>query len=473
MAAEKLKRELGFRDVVLFYIVSGLSLRWIATAAASGQSAIVVWLLAWCGFFLPLAGCVLELSSRYPQEGGLYVWTREAYGDFSAFMAAWSYWMSNLPYFAAVLYFAASSLLFATPRGQQLADTNIYFLLFTVSMLALITVLNVLGLNIGKWLNNLGAVGMALPVLILIALGLLSFSRFGSATQFTLAGIVPRAHVKDLVFWSTIFFAFGGVETVSFMGEEIKNPRRVVPRSLLVAGAVITFGYLAGTVAMLVALPSSSISGLGGFMTAIDFLCRRLGVGVMVAPIALLVAISNVGAAAAYLTSTARLPFVAGINHYLPSVFGRIHPRWKTPYVAVISYGLAGILFGLLSQAGTSVKGAYDMLVSMAVITYFIPYLYLFAAMIRLHGRPSPPDAIRLPWGRRLAIPLACLGFFSTMAAIILALFPAEDERNPGAALFKIVAMTCVLLLAGVAVYRRGQRSIERAAAQGLSTNLT
>jgi amino acid transporter len=473
MAAEKLKRELGFRDVVLFYIVSGLSLRWIATAAASGQSAIVVWLLAWCGFFLPLAGCVLELSSRYPQEGGLYVWTREAYGDFSAFMAAWSYWMSNLPYFAAVLYFAASSLLFATPRGQQLADTNIYFLLFTVSMLALITVLNVLGLNIGKWLNNLGAVGMALPVLILIALGWLSFSRFGSATQFTLAGIVPRAHVKDLVFWSTIFFAFGGVETVSFMGEEIKNPRRVVPRSLLVAGAVITFGYLAGTVAMLVALPSSSISGLGGFMTAIDFLCRRLGVGVMVAPIALLVAISNVGAAAAYLTSTARLPFVAGINHYLPSVFGRIHPRWKTPYVAVISYGLAGILFGLLSQAGTSVKGAYDMLVSMAVITYFIPYLYLFAAMIRLHGRPSPPDAIRLPWGRRLAIPLACLGFFSTMAAIILALFPAEDERNPGAALFKIVAMTCVLLLAGVAVYRRGQRSIERAAAQGLSTNLT
>jgi amino acid transporter len=459
MAAEKLKRELGFRDVVLFYIVSGLSLRWIATAAASGQSAIVVWLLAWCGFFLPLAGCVLELSSRYPQEGGLYVWTREAYGEFAAFMAGWTYWMSNLPYFAAVLYFAASSLLFATPRGQHLADTNIYFLLFTITMLALITVLNVLGLNLGKWLNNLGAVGMALPVLILIVLGWLSFFHFGSATQFTLAGLVPHARVKDLVFWSTIFFAFGGVETVSFMGEEVKNPRRVIPRSLLIAGVVITLGYLAGTVAMLVALPSSSISGLGGFMTAIDYLCRRLGVGAFVAPVAILVAVSNVGAAAAYLTATARLPFVAGIDHYLPSIFGRIHPRWKTPYVALISYGLAGMLFGLLSQAGTSVKGAYDMLVSMTVITYFIPYLFLFAAMIRLQGKPSAPDAIRLPWGRRLAIPLASLGFFSTLAAIILALFPAEDEHNPAAALFKIVAMTSLLLLAGVAIYRRGQRS--------------
>src|ERR1700732_2484279 len=124
MAAERLKRELGFRDVILFYIVSGLSLRWIATAAAVGPSAIAVWVLGFCGFFLPLAACVLELSSRYPEEGGLYIWTREAYGEFAGFMAAWAYWMSNLPSFAAVLYFAASSLLFAAPGAQHLADTN-------------------------------------------------------------------------------------------------------------------------------------------------------------------------------------------------------------------------------------------------------------------------------------------------------------------------------------------------------------
>src|SRR6202043_797186 len=199
MAEEKLKRELGFRDVILFYIVSGLSLRWIATAAAAGQSAITVWGLAFLAFFLPLGGCVLELSSRYPQEGGLYIWTREAYGEFAGFMAAWSYWMSNLPYFAAVLYFAASSLLFTTPRAAYLADTNVYFLLFTIGMLAMITLLNVLGVGIGKWLNNLGAVGMGVPVVILILLGVVSFSRFGSATHFTWAGIIPRVQVRDLI----------------------------------------------------------------------------------------------------------------------------------------------------------------------------------------------------------------------------------------------------------------------------------
>ncbi len=414
MAEEKLKRELGFRDVILFYIVSGLSLRWIATAAAVGQSAITVWVLGFFGFFLPLAGCVLELSSRYPQEGGLYIWTREAYGDFAGFMAAWTYWMSNLPYFPAVLYFAASSMLFVSPRAAHLADANIYFLLFTVTMLTLITVLNVLGLGLGKWLNNLGAVGMAVPVVILILLGVVSFSRFGSATHFTFAGFLPRVQVRDLVFWSTIFFAFAGCECASFMGDEIKDARRVVPRSLVIAGVIITLSYIAGTVSMLVALPSSKISGLGGFMTAIDFLCRQLGLTALIAPIAILVGISSAGAAAAYLSSTARLPFVVGINHYLPEVFGRIHPRWKTPYVAVISYGLAGIVFGLLSQAGTSVKGAYDLLVSMALIAYFIPYLFVFAAMIRLQSRPAIPGALRLPGGKRVAIPLACVGFFST-----------------------------------------------------------
>jgi amino acid transporter len=235
----------------------------------------------------------------------------------------------------------------------------------------------------------------------------------------------------------------------------------------VIAGVIITLSYIAGTVSMLVALPSSKISGLGGFMTAIDFLCRQLGLTALIAPVAILVGISSVGAAAAYLSSTARLPFVVGINHYLPAVFGRIHPRWKTPYVAVISYGLAGIVFGLLSQAGTSVKGAYDLLVSMALIAYFIPYLFVFASMIRLQSRPAIPGALRLPGGKRVAIPLACVGFFSTFSAIILSMFPAEDERNPKAALTKILVMTIVLLASGAAVYWRGHRSVIRAAALG------
>jgi amino acid transporter len=103
---------MGVADLALFYIVTGVSLRWIATAAAMGPSSIVVWLGALLGFYFPLVTAVVELSSRYPQEGGLYVWTRQAFGPFAGFMAGWSYFTSNLPYFPSVFYFDAGNALY-------------------------------------------------------------------------------------------------------------------------------------------------------------------------------------------------------------------------------------------------------------------------------------------------------------------------------------------------------------------------
>jgi glutamate:GABA antiporter len=301
--------------------------------------------------------------------------------------------------------------------------------------------------------------GMALPVILLLVLGGLSFVRFGSATHFALKSLVPHPGVGNLVFLSTIFFAFGGCEAASFMGEEIADTRRTVPKSLLVAGAIVTVGYMAGTAAMLVALPASRIGGLGGFMTAIDYLARNLGAGALVPPTAILVALGNVGAAGAYLAAAARLPFVAGVDRYLPPVFGRVHPRWNTPYIALASYGAVAILFGILGEAGSSVEGAYDMLISMGVITYFIPYLFLFASMIRLQSRPAPVGVIRLPGGKWMAIPLASIGLASTGCTIVLSLFPASDDPNPSATLLKISIMTVLLLGAGVAIYYWSSRS--------------
>jgi glutamate:GABA antiporter len=188
-------------------------------------------------------------------------------------------------------------------------------------------------------------------------------------------------------------------------------------------------------------------------MIEIDYLARKLGAGALVAPTAILVALGNIGAAGAYLAAAARLPFVAGVDRYLPPVFGRVHPRWNTPHIALISYGAVAIFFGLLGEAGSSVEGAYDMLISMGVITYFIPYLFLFASMIRLQSRPAAATAIRLPGGKFTAIPLAVIGLASTGCTIVLSLFPAADDPNPSGTLLKISIMTVLLLGGGVAIY--------------------
>lgn len=446
-----LKRRIRFLDLTLFYVISALSLRWIATAAATGPGAITLWVFAWAAFFVPLASCVLMLSRSFPQEGGLYVWTRIAFGDFAGFIAGWTYWMSNLPYFPAVLYFAAGSFLFASNHGRGATEgSRIYYMLFSVLCLVLITGLNVVGLNWSKWLSNLGAFGVWIPVFVLVVLAGFTLARFGPATHFTARSLIPRSGFNDAVFWSTIAFAFGGCEAASFMGEEIENPRKNIPRALLLGGVLITIGYIGGTIAMLVALPAERIRGLGGFMLALDQMCGAFGMAVLVPAIAILVAMSNIGSASAYLTSTARLPFVAGLDAHLPPVFGRVHPRFGTPYIAIVSYGAAGILFAFLGQAGTSVKGAYDVLVSMSILTYFIPYVFLFLAVIRL----------RQVGGVWLRV-LASVGLLTTIVTLILSAIPAEDDPNKSLTLFKTIGSTVALVAIGVLVYAGSTRRKE------------
>src|SRR6202035_2492227 len=129
---------------------------------------------------------------------------------------------------------------------------------------------------------------------------------------------------------------------------------------------------------LLGAAPSAAVSGPHGFINGIHLLSERLGLGWIVAAIALFLGLDSVGGAASYLSSTPRLPFVAGIAHYLPAVFGRIHPRYRTPWFAIMVYGLAGILVALLGQAGATVRSAYEALAGMAVLAYFLPYLFVF-----------------------------------------------------------------------------------------------
>src|SRR4029079_13200536 len=165
-----------------------------------------------------------------------------------------------------------------------------------------------------------------------------------------------------------------------------------------------TFCYIVGTISVLVALPPSEMGNLQGLMQAISKTSHRVGFEGIIPFAAFLIALSNVGAAGAYLAAVARLPFVAGIDKFLPAVFGQLHPRWKTPWISLLIQYFVGILFIFLGQAGTNVKGAYDVLASMTVIVYFIPYLYVFAAMIKLQSQPAGPEVIRVPGGKPVAV---------------------------------------------------------------------
>jgi amino acid transporter len=466
--APKTLRVMGFRDLVLFYVVTGISLRWIAAAASIGPSSIVVWIGAWLFFYIPLALSVIELSSRYPAEGGLYVWTKKAFGEGTGFIAAWTYWNSNLPYFPAVLYFAASNVLFLRPGWQRYSHSPQYFVIFSVVVLAALTFINLIGMNIAKWSYNIGALAMWIPALMVVVMGFVAWSRFGSATSFSGSAMLPIPHLREVIFWSTLIFAFGGSESASFLAGEIKDPRRTIPRALIISGATIAFCYILGTFSVLLALPSAETSNLDGLVQAIQRTADRLGLHGLTSTAAALIAISNIGAAAAFLAAAARLPFVAGIDGFLPAVFGRVHPRWHTPYASVLGQGLIGIAFVFLGQAGTSVKGAYDVLVSIGVITYLVPYLFLFASLIHLQREKAGEEVISVPGGKPAAIFIAVVGFCTTTFAILLSLIPSPEEPHKILVTVKVLGAAAVLIGLGALVYRVGKT--RRRPAQELET---
>src|SRR6059058_5365562 len=187
-----LRKAMGLGDLVLFYLVTALSLRWIATAAAAGPTSIVIWIVGCVTYFVPLTFCVLELSSRYPEEGAMYLWSKEAFGEFAGFMTGWMYWTANLPYYPGLLYFAAGTPLFiGGERWQHLSNNSGYFILMAAGGLFAGFALNLVGLNIGKWLHNIGAIGTWVPASMLIVMGGIAWLRFGSATLIDRSSVVP------------------------------------------------------------------------------------------------------------------------------------------------------------------------------------------------------------------------------------------------------------------------------------------
>jgi amino acid transporter len=457
----ELRRALGFRDLVLFYLATTFSLRWIATAAAAGPVALVFWVIAAACLFVPMVFTVVELSSRYPEEGGVYVWSKRAFGPFSAFMTGWMYWATNLPYFPGLLYFAAANALFVVPAGpttRSLSASPSYFIAVAVAGLTVAVVLNIVGLNVGKWLSNAGAIAGWIPIALLIAFGLYSWRKYGSATPITISSLKPGTGLKDLVFLSTIAFAFGGVESASTMGEEIVDARRTVPRAVIAAGVLIAAFYIVSTWCLLLALPKAQISGLQGLLQAVQALATKAGAAWIIPIVAATITLNALGSVGGWFAATARLPFVAGIDRFLPPVFGRLHPRWQTPYVALLVQAAIAFLFIFLGQAGTSVRGAYDALVSMGIISYFIPFLFMFAAIVKLQREPAGPEVLRVPGGAPVAKLFGVMGFLVSVAAIVLACVPADDDPNKTLAVVKIVGGSAVMVIIGAIIYFIGKR---------------
>jgi amino acid transporter len=465
----QLHRALGTFDLVLLNVSAIVGLRYLSIAAQIGPSSLALWLLGLITFLIPAALTVLELSSRLPGEGGVYLWSKVAFGDLHAFIAGWSYWIANLVFFPSLLLFGAGSFLYIHGgTWLKLADDPIYNGTFCLGILWFTILLNIAGLKRAKWLQNVGAVATWTVGALVLGGGVLTWHRFGAATSIALPALVPNLKsLPTIAGFAMIALAYSGLELGPILGGEIKNPRRTIARALLIACVAIAFLYIAGTAALFMALPAQQINAISGIPQALTAVAIRAGLPMFGVVAAALLTLSQIGSLGAWITGTARLPFLFGLDRYLPRALGAVHPVSGSPHVALLTQGVLVTAVLLAAISGTAVHEAYLILIDMTVILSLLPLLYMFAALPTLRRRaPGKQVNITLiPGGAFVCWLVGGTGFLVTLLALVVASVPPADSPNRTYFAIKVIGGCATLIAIGLVFYIRGRRRVSSEAA--------
>ncbi len=422
-AQPHLIRALGRRDLVLLFVVAVFNLNVVPSIAANGGVTIWLWIVSLLLFFWPQGIAVIELAHRYPGEGGVYLWAKEVFGDFHGFLSGWCYWTNNMLYVPTVmLYFVGVSVYVLGPSHQHLAESKLFASIASITLLALLTLFNILGLGVGKWINNLGAIGTFIAAAVLIGLGIVIYSRFG--TTITAADFKIPANPKFVLnSFGVICFGLVGLELASVMGDEIQDPRRTLPGAVALGGIISGALYVGATLTLLIAV-GKNVNVLQGIVQAVTHMAGQIGLNWIAIPFALMLSLSIAGIGSAWMGGSARIPFVAGLDSYMPAWLGKVHPRYSTPYAALIVQAIVSAVLVMLNFLSAGVQEAFQKLLSLAVVLQLVPFVYAFGALVKFAVTEPVP---RGQCGRAKMFIAGSSGFLTTILGIALVFFPAQQ----------------------------------------------
>jgi amino acid transporter len=426
-----LQRELGLRDITLFAIACIIGTRWIASAAHAGPGSILLWLLAAIFFLIPLSIAVAALTVRHPVAGGLYRWTRADFGPWHGFLAFWIYWTGIAFWFPSAAMFYVSIAL----SSAGFSESRLSLVVASLGAIWIALGTNLVGVRIGKWTENLGGSAAWILGALLVIVACLVWRHRGSATVFHLAPVLSWETVS---FWATIAYAMSGLEMVGLMGGEIRDPKRNLPRAAVISSVFATLFYIGTSAALMIVLRPGQISELNGLAQMAAAAGRMLGAPWLPGMVVLLALATAIGQFGGLGASVSRIPFAAGVDHLLPAAFAKIHPRWNTPYISILTLGsvASGLLIAL--QFGDTIRAAYQTLVSLMVIAGFLPYLYIFSSAWKAGKRWS-----------------AISGIGVTVLAVVCSLVPTAEIHNVWLFELKLAAGTLAILASGWLIYER------------------
>ena len=441
----KFRRTVGRMDTAFLMLAAIIVLDTLGAVSSYGAQAFT-WLVVMIVFFLvPYGLLTAELGTAFPEEGGPYVWVREAFGRVSAAVVAVMYWVDNPIWLAGTLSITAMATFSTFFVGLSLAWEYVFGILFVWAGIACV----IMALKFGKWVASVGA---------MIRVALMAFftlTVFIYAGEHGLHGFGGGAFKPTwLVFLAAapiLIFDLEGFELPSAASEELINPRKDVPFAVLRSGIATVLFYGVPILAILLVLPASRLSSVTGFLDALQQVfvvygghltssgAVLAGAGKILADIAALgVIVGLLSSGVVWLIGADRAQAVAGFDGAAPRPLGHFSKRLGTPIVVNLLSGVVSTIVLVLALELTSGNAAkyfsttLGLVISMVTITYVL----IFPAVIKLrYSHPEVRRPYRIPGGTAglwvAGILTTAWAAFTTVAII----YPGIGTAHPDAAL--------------------------------------
>jgi amino acid transporter len=447
-----LRKELGVVDLVLMQIMYVVGSAWVGTAAKLGTSHTIFWLLAILLYYLPQAAVVIFLARLMPVEGGLYQWTSIALGRFAGFMIAWNLWAYAVLIGATFGVTIANNLAYLlSGSSATLSQQWWYTPIVSTLALVLVTVITVVGLGVGRWVQDVGGAAHVLTFAALLIVPFVALAHGRPVAYRPLNITAPAVTPLTLnIFGKMGLGALSGFEYVAIMAGETRSASRAITRSVLVAAPIIVLMFILGTDSVLALVPMDRIDLVSPIPQTLSVGFEGTGVVRLIVPgLILLLVLRQLGVVTMVFNGNTRLPMVTGWDNLLPSWFTRLHPRYRTPVNSILFVSAITIAFSLAGQAGVGVQEAFQLLDNAAGILYALTYLGLFA--IPLFGAANLER--RPPLWLRVA---SASGFGMALLYSVLSVFPIIDVPSWRMFALKITGVILVANLIGVGIYLGG-----------------
>ena len=452
-----LRRQLALRDLVLTQILSIVGTAWVGVAAGLGRAESLTWVTAMLLFYVPMAASVIELNRSMPLEGGLYVWAHQAFGDLIGFLTAWNIWIYGIAITATILYAIPTELAYLIgPSAAWLPESRPASLAIVALMIGAVTIAALRGLELGKWIHNIGGIAILVVFGSLILLPLLGLTGHAHMQGRWTPAVVelPPFNMRTLaLFGQMLFGALCGLEYIAILAGESKHPAESIGRSVWISSPVICTMFILGTSSVVAFVPQGHIDFIAPIPQTLRLALGNTGVGNLFAVVAiLLLEIRLLGATSFIFTGVTRLPMAVGWDDLVPAWFTRLHERWLTPANSIVCTAALVLLLIVLANVGVHAQEAFQLLTNASLTHYQIAYLVMFA--VPLAGRPALRRSLPV-WLRWTSLVGGC----ATLVSLVVSAYPFVDVVNARVYAEKILGAVIVSNLVAIGFYKLRTKS--------------